>query len=407
MPLLLLLSLALTRNDSPWVVAAIVLTVVLSCLLGSAALAVTIENRTAAGARVVAAVSIVVAGLSIVVAHATHSATAVWAVRVAFPAFSLFLMIWLLDKSRRRVIFQLRLPRDLGRTFWRYSMLTWVSGLVSLLVYSRSEIFLLQIFHKTGALGLFALAFGLAGVLTAPADAMLHALLPAVAGILSAWPERAAPTFERSTRVSAVVCGGLAAILVPAVFFLVPVLYGPGFKSAAWLFVPLALLSIFQSVNNPVMAFVNGRRRGGLLLKTGLVSLAVDLVVAVALIPPFGAWGAVAANLAGQLVGLIWLTVAEPLAAERGLGGMLRLYRPFLFGSVLGLLALAVGSVLRPHDVAAAAVAGSAGGLVYLFVVRLTGAGLSEGDRDALAGAFAAPMRPYIVRILSPITSQT
>ena len=166
---------------------------------------------------------------------------------------------------------QPRLPRSLGKPFWRYSLASWASGLVGLLVFSRSEIFLLQAFNQPEALGLFALAFGLSQQITAPVDAMLHPLTPAVAGLLSEWPERAAQAFERSTRVSALLSGGVAAVVVPTLVFAVPLIYGDAFESAAWLFVPLALVSAFQSVNNPVLAFVNARQRGGLILKASTV----------------------------------------------------------------------------------------------------------------------------------------
>ena len=157
---------------------------------------------------------------------------------------------------------------------------------MGLLVFSRSEIFLLQWFGKTEDLGLFALAFGVSYQITAPVDAMLHALLPAVAGILSEWPERAADTFDRATRVSSVLAGGIAAVAVPVMVFAFRFIYGESFGESAWLFVPLALVSVFQTVNNPVLAFVNGRERGGLIVRVNTAALVLNLVAGVALIPP-------------------------------------------------------------------------------------------------------------------------
>src|SRR5205823_2441537 len=132
-------------------------------------------------------------------------------------------------------------------------------------------------------------------------------------------------------------------------------IYGRGFTSAAWLFVPLALVSTFQSVNNPVLAFVNGRQRGGLILKASTAGLLIDVAIAVPLIPPFGAWGAVVANVAGQLVALIWLTMTEPLAMTNGPIGLMRLYRPFVFGVAIAGIALVIGAVLQPSSAALAA----------------------------------------------------
>jgi O-antigen/teichoic acid export membrane protein len=406
LPILLAVALALTRGDPLWEVVALAVAVVLTCLLGGASLSLTIENRTAAAARLAIGVNLALQSASVVTAVLTSSASAVWVVRALVPALALGLNFLLLDRGRRAAALQPRLPSMLGRAFWRYSLFTWASGLIALLVYSRSEIFLLELFHKKEALGLFALAFGLSQVITAPADAMLHALLPAVSGLLSAWPDRALRAFERSTRVSVLLCGLVAAFVIPILVFTIPLIYGGSFTSAAWLFVPLALVSTFQSVNNPVLAFVNARQRGGLILKASTAGLIVDVAVAVALIPPFGAWGAVAANVSGQLIALIWLAATEPLAMTHGPTGLLRLYRPFLFGSAIGGGSLLVGTVLQGSSTALAAASACAiGGGLYVLAVRITRTGLTIEDRDALVGAMAKPIQPHLSRLLGPVTT--
>jgi O-antigen/teichoic acid export membrane protein len=406
LPILVAVALVLTRGDPLWEVLALGTAVILTCLLGGASLSLTIENRTGAAARLATAVSLAVQGASVATALLTASAAAVWVVRTLVPALALGLNLLLLDPHRRKAVLRPRVPSALGRVFWRYSLLSWASGLLALLVYSRSEIFLLRAFGQPEALGLFALAFGLSQVITAPADAMLHALLPAVAGVLSAWPDRALRAFDRSTRISALICGGLAAAVVPTLVFAVPLIYGRGFTSAAWLFVPLALVSTFQSVNNPVLAFVNARQRGGLILKASIGALIVDLAIAVALIPPFGAWGAVAANMAGQLVGLTWLAVTEPLAASRGFGSLVGLYRAFIFGAAIGGIALLIGELLKPASAGLATAAACAAGVVlYVLVVRLTRSGLTVQDRDALIGAIPPSAQPYLSPLLRPITT--
>jgi O-antigen/teichoic acid export membrane protein len=406
LPILIVVALALTRNDPAWVTVALLTAVVFTAGLSGGALSFTIENRTALAARIAIALNFVVQGASVATALATRSPSAVWAVRTLVPALALGLNLLLLERRRRHAAVQPRLPRGLGSAFWRYAVFSWASGLLALLVYSRSEVFLLQLLHKREALGLFALAFGVSQVLTAPLDAMLHPLLPAVSGLLSAWPERMRAAFERSMRVSALIGGALAATAIPTVVFAVPLIYGASFTSAAWLFVPLGLVSTFQSTNNPVLAFVNARQRGALIFKATSAALIVDVIVAVALIPRFGAWGAVAANVAGQTVGLGWLAVTEPLAFAHGRRGLLRLYRPFLFGSVIGGASLLVGEALQSSSSGlAVATACAFGGCVYLLSVRLTRTGLTIEDRDALVGAMAKPMQPYLSRLLRPLTT--
>jgi len=151
---------------------------------------------------------------------------------------------------------------------------------------------------------------------------------------------------------------------------------------------------------------VNARQRGGLILKASSAGLLVDVAVAVALIPPFGAWGAVVANVSGQLVALIWLARTEPLAMTHGPAGLLRLYRPFLFGSAIGGASLLVGAALQASSTALAAVIACAiGGGLYLLAVRITRTGLTIQDRDALVGAMAKPIQPYLSRLLGPVTT--
>jgi O-antigen/teichoic acid export membrane protein len=408
LPILVVVVLALTRGDRWWVVVALLTAVVFTTSLSGGALSFTIENRTALAAQLSIALNLALQGASIATALSTRSASAVLAVRTLVPALALGMNVLLLEPRRRRAVLQPRFPKGLGRAFWRYALFSWASALLALLLYSRSEVFLLQLLQKPEALGLFALAFGMSQVITAPADALLHALLPAVAGVLSTWPERALAAFERSMRVSTLISGGIAAAVIPTLAFAVPLIYGSSFSSAAWLFVPLALISTFQSANNPVLAFVNARERGALIFKATGIALVVDVLVAVALIPKLGAWGAVAANVAGQPVGLAWLAVTEPLAMRRGLSGLASLYRTFLLGIGAGLVALVTGSVLEAASASlAAAAAFVAGGALFVTAVRLTRAGLTVQDREALVSAMATPLRPFLSRLLSPITSDS
>jgi O-antigen/teichoic acid export membrane protein len=406
LPILVVVALSLTRGDPPWEVAAVGAAVLLTCVLSGATLSVTIENRTAAAAKLAIVLNLALQTIAVAVAVGTASASAVWATRTLASGLALGATLMLLERKRRRVVLEPRLPRSLGKTFWRYSLTSWAAGVVGVLVFSRSEVFLLQAFDQTQALGLFALAFGLSQQITAPVDAMLHPLMPAVAGILSEWPERAARAFERSTRVSALLAGAVAAVVVPTLVFAVPLIYTDAFESAAWLFAPLALVSAFQSVNNPVAAFVYARQRGGLMLKASTVALVVNVGAALALIPPFGAWGAVVANVSAQLVVLVWLAATEPLAVRLGLPGMLRLYRSFLLGAAVGGAALGAGAALSGVSTVLATVTACAVGAgLFVFLVRLSRTGLTIEDRDALVNAVAARLRPHLTRLLGPITA--
>jgi O-antigen/teichoic acid export membrane protein len=406
LPILLGVAVTLTWDKPLWQAAAIGGAVVLSCLLSGPALVITIENRTAAGAKIAIVVNLLVQTAAILTAVLTASASAVWAVRSLVPALGLALNFVVIDRTRRRVVLQPRLPRGLDRDFWRFALLTWVGTMVALLVFSRSEIFLLQAFDLPVALGLFALAFGLSQQMTAPADALLHPLLPAMSGILASFPERAQAAFERSTRVSALVCGAIAAAVLPLLVIAVPLIYGEAFRSAAWLLVPLALMSMFQSANNPVLAFVNARQRAGLRLKVMLVALVVDVAVALATIPVLGAWGAVMAAVAGQLLAITWLAAAEPFARGLGVGGYARLHAGFGVGVASAGLAVATGFVVEQWSPGAGVLCAVAvGTATYVLGVHLSRSGLTGGDRAALVGAVPPRLRRPVLRLLQPLTS--
>ena len=261
MPLLLAVVVVLTYREGAFEISALVATVLLSCVLSGGALSITIENRTAAGAKIAIVTNTVAQLAAVIAALVTSSAPAVWAARTVVPAAALIANFAFLDATRRRQVLRPRAPR-FGHSFWRFALLSWVAGLLGLLVFSRSEIFILEAFHKHAALGWFAVAFGLSWQMTAPVDALLLPLLPAISGLLASWPDRAQAAFERSTRISAVASGAVAAVVVPMLVFAIPLVYGASFGRASWLFLPLALVSMLQSVNNPVTAFVNAREGG-------------------------------------------------------------------------------------------------------------------------------------------------
>jgi O-antigen/teichoic acid export membrane protein len=275
------------------------------------------------------------------------------------------------------------------------------------LVFSRSEIFLLEAFHDHQGLGWFAVAFGLSQMMTAPVDALLQPLLPAISGLVASWPERAHEAFERSTRISAVASGAVAAAVVPMLCYGVPVVYGEDFARASWLFLPLALVSLVQSLNNPVSAFVNARERGGARLKATSAALLVNVVVAVSLIPAYGAWGAVVANVIAQTVALAFLALTEPAVRQCGIVGMTALYKTFFVGLVSAGFALTSGFVAaRFSALLAVGIAGVTGAAAYPLLLRAVGSGLSVPDRDLFVRAVSTRLEPFVRSFLRPITRE-
>ena len=395
LPVLAALVVVFGIGQGPVVVGVLVASVVFSALFGGAALAITIENRTAAAARLTMIFSAVLQVSVVAVAYLTRRAVDVWATRMFVGAAFIPLNLLLLPPARRAVVLRPRFPRHLPPRFWRYCLYSAAGGLVGVLAGSRSEVFVLELFHDPVAVGLFALAFGLAAHITAPVDALLGPLGPAVTGIVGSAPDRAPAAFLRALRYSALLSGALMATLLPAVALLVPVLYGHEYSLTSELVVPLGVASCLASMLNPVVAFVSAHRQARLLLLVTVWALAVDGALAFLLVPRLGAWGAVSANLVAGLVPFPVLVRHELRALGLSLRGILRASRAFY----VGLIALALGfgsaSALPLGAIDRGLLAALVGGVVFLGGVRLSGGGLPLADRGPLLELIPSGLRDH------------
>jgi O-antigen/teichoic acid export membrane protein len=143
-----------------------------------------------------------------------------------------------------------------------------------------------------------------------------------------------------------------------------------------------------------------------LIVKVNTAALFLNVVAGVSLIPPFGAWGAVAANVLTQVVAIALLVLNEPLAMQFRSRAYARLLRSFVLGCASAVVALLAGGVvdwffgfLAPL---AACIVGSG---IYVAGIRHLQAGLTHEERDLLANAFGARARPYLGGLLRPITT--
>jgi O-antigen/teichoic acid export membrane protein len=144
-----------------------------------------------------------------------------------------------------------------------------------------------------------------------------------------------------------------------------------------------------------------------LIVRVNTAALLLNLVAGVALIPPFGAWGAVAANVVAQAVALLLLALNEPLAVQLRSRVYLKLLRSFLVGSLCMAAALAAGALVEDVSSVLALVATClVGGALYVIGIRRSNTGLTPDERDVLAAALGARARPYLVGLLGPITTR-
>jgi O-antigen/teichoic acid export membrane protein len=398
-PLLTVVVLVLGWGHGPLVLVALVIAVVTPCALGGAAVAISIENRTAAAAKVVLGTVFAIQGAPALAALLTRDPVIVWAAGLFATALFLPFNFLALPRSRWREVLRLRLPRHLPTGFWAFSLYTAAAAFSRTIVGTDSEIYVLKFHHLVSEVGYFALAFGIAAQVTAPVDGLLGPLFPAAVGLLAAAPHRAQEGFLRALRFSTVLAGLTMAVVVPMVAYLIPLFYGAAFANAAAPFGFLGVSSCLVSMLNAVTAFVSAHGRGRLIFSVTVIDVALDAALAFALIPFWGIWGAVVANVAATLFPLaVWLSyelraLGLSWRSTRSLG-MAWCVSAGACGAAVGL-----GQLIPGGPIPSAACAGAVGIGVFVVGLRATQSGLHAED-----GALLIRLVPHRVgRLLRPI----
>ncbi len=400
MPVLSLLVL-LVADVSPQAMAvAVVFGVVLPAALDGTVACLTIENKTAQAAQIVLVISLVMQVVVTVVALSTRNPDAIWTSRLVVSGIGLLLCMIPISHAYRRAVLSPRLFRSMPPGFWRFALPVGLAGVVGGLVISRSEVFVLNWLSTPTALGVFALAFGLASHVFAPAQAFVGPLVPAISGLREVEASAVPDAFRRVIRAGSTVAGLIVAVAVVPLAVLVPVLYGGEFASAAPLFIALSLAGALVLTATPVVAFVSARLSGGALLRAYVVALAVDVALAVALVPRIGVWGAVIANVAGTLLSLALLGRTEIRLLGLPLRLLMRDSAPLWWGQAIALPAAVAALGLGGNAWLRAAAAGLAGLLVYLGGLRLLHVGLTPRDGDAITRVLPRAVAPWGGRVV-------
>ncbi len=251
------------------------------------------------------------------------------------------------------------------------------------IVWQRSELFFLGAWAPAQQVAFYSLAFGLSTMaMKLLPGTLVGLLIPMMARSEGAGDREAtARVFTRSCRAMAMlavpVAIGGALVSVP----LVQLLYGAEYLPVAGLLSALliagALVMIYGYPASSVLYSTGGERY---LVRVGVSVAVVNLVLDVALIPFWGAWGAVGANALAQLLSLgpgLW--GAYKCAGVRPPVGMLL---PVALSS--GVMALPVWLIVNHTPAWVALLAGPViGGAVYAAALWVTGA-LDATERNLL-----------------------
>jgi O-antigen/teichoic acid export membrane protein len=395
-PVLTVVVAVLVTDVGPWFkLIAVVFGVLLPSALEGAPACLAIENKTAAGAKVVL-ISNVLTQLAVVVAVlAVAQADVVWAVRLVMASVTVLLALIPISASYRRAVLRPRFPRDLPPGFWRFALPTGLAALLSTLVVSRTEVVALTWLSDPTSVGLFALAFGLAGHMYAPAQAIIGPLVPAISGLREVDAPSVVAAFGRALRGSSTVVALLSGIALPVLAILTPVLYGSSYVGVEPVLLVLGVANGFLVVGGPVSAFVMARMSASQVLIASLVALVVDVVLALALVPLWAVWGAVVANVAAALTQMLMLLASELTALHVSWTEVGRDTIPVFVGAFVALLAWSA-STLVSSVWWAATVAASVGVLGVVVLLRLLRSGLTAGDLGAVERALPERLRGMV-----------
>ena len=236
---------------------------------------------------------------------------AVLTVAFAFGAVA-FNFVYL---ARRRILRPLRLRPTLAGLRGMLGE-AWPLALTqaALLVIANSSILLLGFTDGDDAVGQFASAYRLMLVANVVTAALWNAYFPAFV--------RTERSPEQAVRLSREYLGLLAWMGLPTAALgwafgrhVVELLYGPAFAPAGRYFEWLCLAIGFNFLNYGVVSALVPWGRGDLQLRMTAAAAVLNLAVTAIAVPLYGAWGAVAAVFASEMLGL-----ALGIATRRGLG---------------------------------------------------------------------------------------
>jgi O-antigen/teichoic acid export membrane protein len=389
-PLVALAVLVVLQGQATAIVLGALVALLLPLLFVGGAQVLTIENRTDTAAKFGMLGSAASSVGGAVVAVATAAAAPVWITRTVARELTHPLIVMTLPPSRRRAVLRPRLPIGYSRKFRRFALRSWVAGLLWTVVVSRTEVLGLQVFSTPEAVGLYALAAGLAGQVIAPVTAIVGPLVPATAALHAAEPDRFAEAFHRVFRIAGLAVGALAAAAIPVLVALVGPIYGNEFEGARPYVAALTAATCLSFLGFTAQPFLRARDRAGVVLAVTAAAAAVDIGLVVLTASRFGAAGAAGAYAATAIVLTVGILGYEAGAHGPRAAGLVRLLAPWAAGTGTGLATAATlfdqpWWVSAPTGLVLSAVA-------YLLVVRIARLGITAGDLRAITEAAPGPL---------------
>lgn len=388
-------------------VLAVVFGVWLPAAFDGAPIALFIENKTAAGAKIAMVSNLVVQAGVVATVVWVGTADSVWAVRVVLTAGGIALALVAISPAYRRAVLRPTMPTGFPSGFWKFALPTGAASLIAELALSRTEVVYLTWLSTPSAVGLYALAFGVAAHIFAPAHALTGPLLPAVSGLREVDPDRVGEAFARALRATATIVALLTTAALPALTVLVPVLYGDEFADAAPAVLILGVVGGFTVLTGPVSTFALARLSARTMLMASMAALVVNLGLALTLIPTVGLWGAVVANAGSSLTQFGVLVGSERRDLSLPIRQVATILVPVLTGCFATVAGWGLVGALGLAGIIGAAVASSGALVLLVAAFRLTGSGLESGDAAAIMRVAPPALRRPVEFALGMVTARS
>ena len=249
------------------------------------------------------------AGLFVVVAGLDWGVGGLLLAHAVANGAGLGLLLWLARREGRRhgaLPAPMEMAAGTRADVVRYARATSALVVLDAVVWQRTEVAFLQALAPTAEIAFYALAFGVAAQISripAQASAVLFPRFPALVGAGRA--DELARLHASAMRYLVLLGAPLAVGLAVTAPAIVRLLYGSAYDPAAPVLAVLALGSLVPFAAGASPAVVHATKHQDRLLYQGLLAAAVDLLLALVLVPGAGALGAALASVAAQSLGSI------------------------------------------------------------------------------------------------------
>ena len=308
---------------------------------------------------------------------------------------------WRPGVVRRRRGDALRPPVRVLPTYVLFAL----DALVTQVVSKRIEFVVLAVLATNSAIGMYSVAFMAVNLISMVPLGIAAAAMPIVAAAAARGELSAATRHLRfALRLGSLVAFPMVGLLAAVGPYAVTVVYGSAYGEAARL-VPLASLVLLVAVTSGVCAqFWAGQGRLKTVLLVGSVAAVADVGVAVALVPPLGAAGAVVANLVGQVTlaaGLLRATVRDTGPIGWRARGLLAALVAGVLGGIAARAAATWAGGLASGVELPALVALGVGSVVFAVVALAVAAALKVFDEEELEW-----LQPLLPRRIMPVLAR-